>query len=122
MGGHACREEVGGNGLYLACRNRGVQRLKRRPRPIDLVNDGVHQITGADLTTLGMATSSISPRTLKIYENGQEIPLWYIGDPGSLLPDSKILFVGQRNRGTDEDWAYRNNPEWQSSTYFSLSP
>ncbi|MFB3133190.1 MAG: C25 family cysteine peptidase, partial [Rhodothermales bacterium] len=87
---------------------------------VAVVNDGVHQITGADLTTLGMSTSSISPRTLKVYENGQEIPLWYIGDPGSLMPDSKILFVGQRNRGTDENWAYRNNPEWQSSTYYSL--
>ncbi len=45
---------------------------------VAVVEDGVYQITGADLTTLGMSTSSISPRTLKVYKNGQEIPLWSI--------------------------------------------
>ena len=87
---------------------------------VAVVEDGVYQVTGADLTALGLSISSIAPRNLKLYKNGTEIPLWYTGEGNALTPDAKIYFVGERNQGTDEAWAYRNNPEWQSSTFFSL--
>ena len=87
---------------------------------IAVVHDGIYQFTGADLTALGVSTSSIAPRNLKLYKNGQQIPLWYVGDTNLITPEAKIYFLGERNQGTDENWAYRNRPEWQSSTFFSL--
>ena len=87
---------------------------------VAVIQDGVYQITGADLAALGLSTAGIAPDNIKLLKNGQEIPLWYQGDAGTLTAESKFLFVGQRNRGDEESWAYSNDPTLQSSTFFSL--
>ena len=52
---------------------------------------------------------------------GEEIPIQVEGtEDGSLDPSDTITFVGRRNRGTDEIWAYNYDASAQSSTYRSL--
>ncbi len=87
---------------------------------VAVVEDGVYRITGADLTALGFSTAAIAPGNVRLRKNGQEIPLWYEGDAGTLTPESHFFFVGRRNRGDGEAWAYQGNPNLQSSTFFSL--
>lgn len=87
---------------------------------IGVVEDGVYHITGADLAQAGVPTTSINPLSVQIFEKGKEIPLWYTGDESALADTAQFLFVGQRNDGTDELWAYQDQPDWQSSTYYSL--
>ena len=88
---------------------------------IAVVEDGVYQVTGADLAAAGVPTSALQTATLRLLENGREIPIRYTGAEGTGMGAADAFtFVGQRNRGTDETWAYNDNPEWQSSTYFSL--
>ncbi len=87
---------------------------------VAVTEDGVYSFSGEDLALLGVSTSGIAPSTLQLFENGREIPIWYTGQAGGLDNEARIYFVGRRNRGTDESWAYSDRPDWQSSTYFSL--
>ncbi len=86
---------------------------------IAVTEDGVYQVRGTDLAQAGVNLSAITPSSLRLLEHGQEIPLVYEGNASTLTDASQILFVGKRNQGTDESWAYRD-PAWQSSTYNSL--
>ena len=88
---------------------------------IAVAEDGVYQVTGADLAAAGAPIGSLQPGTLRLFENGREIPIRYTGAATtSMSAADAFTFVGQRNRGTDEVWAYNGNTDWQSSTYFSL--
>ena len=88
---------------------------------VAVTEDGVYQVTGADLAATGAPISSLQPSTLRLFENGREIPIRYTGaETTGMSAADAFTFVGQRNRGTDEVWAYNGNPDWQSSTYFSL--
>ncbi|MFO8098662.1 MAG: hypothetical protein R6T83_03455, partial [Salinibacter sp.] len=90
---------------------------------IAVVDDGVYRVTGDDLrpalpenTTL----DDIAPGTLRLLENGSEVPIQVTGaEDGSFDPDDAIQFVGARNRGDDEQWAY-DEPSDQSSDDHSL--
>ncbi len=86
-----------------------------------VVEDGVYALDGAQLQAAGAPLAAISPRTLRLFENGQEIPIWSTGDGATSLQTAhRVSFVGRRNRGTDEAWAYQDDPSLQSSTFYSL--
>lgn len=87
---------------------------------VAVVQDGIYRLTGSDLATLGIPTSGIDPTTLQLLYKGREVPLHYVGNDTRVNEEAQILFVGQRNTGEDENWAYNYNPDWQSSTYLSL--
>ena len=91
---------------------------------INVTSDGVYRVTAdalQDALPDGTALSDISLETLRLLENGEEIPIQVEGAAdGSLDPSDTITFVGHRNRGTDEVWAYNGDASAQSSTYRSL--
>ena len=89
---------------------------------ISVAEDGVYRVTGADLQQAGLPLSEIDPATLRLLENGRPIPLQYEGDEGDgVQPGDGLVFVGRRNRGTGELWAYEDNsPAFQSSSVRSL--
>jgi hypothetical protein len=88
---------------------------------LGVVEDGVYQVTGSDLTLAGVSTSSVDPSTLRLHENGVEIPLRLTGSAaGTLGPTDGIVFVGRRNTGEDEDYLYDGDRSRRSSTYHSL--
>ena len=80
---------------------------------ISVMEDGVYRVSRTALENAGLPASA-DPATFRLIENGTEIPLEYRSD------EDALIFVGQRNRGTDEHWAYNYNEDWQSSTYHSL--
>ncbi|MFP4227850.1 MAG: C25 family cysteine peptidase [Salinivenus sp.] len=90
---------------------------------IAVVEDGVYRVTGADLSSAlppNTTLDDIAPGTLRLLENGSEVPIQVTGvEDGSFDSDAAIQFVGTRNRGTDEDWAY-DEPSDQSSDDHSL--
>lgn len=78
-------------------------------------NDGIYCITAADMVSSGIDTSSMDPRTLKIFLQGQEIPIWVEGEwDGTLDADDYILFYGMFARGTYtyENLYTRTNVYW----------
>ena len=91
---------------------------------IAVVEDGVYRVTGdalADALPSGTTLDAIDPATLRLIENGTEIPIDVRGtDDAQLDPGDAFTFVGQRNRGTDEAWAYNYVPDAQSSRDRSL--
>ncbi|MFB6271838.1 MAG: C25 family cysteine peptidase [Salinibacter sp.] len=91
---------------------------------INVTRDGVYRVSADALRNAlpdGTSLADISPETIRLIENGNEIPIQVDGtEDGSLDPSDTITFVGRRNRGTDEVWAYNGNASAQSSTYRSL--
>ena len=86
---------------------------------IGVVEDGVYRLSGADLTKLGLDLTSIQNQSFKLIENGKEIPLWVQSAGATLGATDFIEFMGKRNTGEDEAWAY-DEPASQSGTYYSL--
>lgn len=86
---------------------------------IAVAADGVYRVTGAQLQTLGFPLGPVSQ--LELVNNGRPVPFLRLGGSGATLAATDtIVFVGRRNRGTEErTWAYLS-PEYQSSDYFSL--
>jgi len=90
---------------------------------IAVVEDGVYRVSGSDLEAAlppNATLDDLTPATLRLFENGTEIPLHVeAGGDGSFEPADAFEFVGQRNRGTDELWAYEESGD-QSSDFYSL--
>ena len=91
---------------------------------IAVVEDGVYRVEAQDLTGAlpeGTSLASIAPETLRLIENGTEVPLHLTGTgDGQLDPSDALTFVGARNRGTNELWAYDGDAAAQSSPTRSL--
>lgn len=68
--------------------------------------DGVYQLTYADLRAAGLPVDSLDPRTLQLFEQGQEVAIQVIGqEDGILSAGDSILFYGRRppSRYTDRN-------------------
>jgi hypothetical protein len=87
---------------------------------IGVVRDGVYRVTGAQLSAAGVPISQISPSSLRMLENGKEIPLVVSAGSSSLGATDAIVFAGRRQGGTDEGWAFAGLVQNQSSTFYSL--
>ena len=91
---------------------------------IGVTTDGVYRVPAEALEGAlpdGTRLADISPGTIRLLENGEEIPIQVEGAAdGTLDPSDTITFVGHRNRGTDELWAYDGDATAQSSAYRSL--
>lgn len=79
---------------------------------IAVAEDGVYAVDRNALEQAGLP-SSAEASTFRLFENGQEIPI-------QVESSDRILFVGKRNRGDDELWAYDNIDRYQSSDDRSL--
>jgi hypothetical protein len=63
-------------------------------------DDGMYRITQPDFTQAGINTSSIDPRTIKLYYLGNEIPVYFQGDQDGVFdPTDYLDFYGTRNYG-----------------------
>ncbi len=81
----------------------------------------MYQITGDQLSAAGVAIGEVDPTTLRLLENGIEVPIWMDeGNTSTLQAGDALIFAGRQNRGDDETWAYDGDASLQSSTHFSL--
>ena len=67
---------------------------------IGVIEDAVHRITHFDLTALGINTSSIDPRTFKIYESGRELDILVLGENDGVFDQNDFI----------EFWGHKNYP------------
>jgi hypothetical protein len=91
---------------------------------IQVAADGVYRVDAAALRPAlpdGTTLADIPPETIRLLDKGREVPIQLSGTGDGRLDDGDtITFVGQRNRGTDELWAYNGDASAQSSSYYSL--
>lgn len=65
-----------------------------------VVEDGIYRLNRTDFISAGINTSSIDPRTVKVYYKGSEIPIYFFGQDNGVFDDTDYLdFYGQRNYG-----------------------
>ncbi len=79
--------------------------------------DGLYRITYSDLVQAGITSpETIDPQTIKIYLEGEEMPIWVDGNvwDGQFNTDDYIFFYGQIARGTYtyENIYTRTNTYW----------
>ncbi len=68
--------------------------------------DGIYRLTKANLQNAGLNVSSVDPRKIKVYYQGQEIPIIFIGEEDGVLNDTDYLeFYGFATRN---DYTYDN--------------
>jgi hypothetical protein len=66
--------------------------------------DGVHAVTGKWLSSAGIDTAGIDPRTFALYREGAPLPVVVEGEAdGRFDPDDRLLFVGRYRRATAPD-------------------
>ncbi|MFQ5753951.1 MAG: C25 family peptidase propeptide domain-containing protein, partial [bacterium] len=64
--------------------------------------EGIYELTYDDLLQAGVPTDLFSLNQLKIYHQGQQIPLWITGPQvGTFTPDNRVYFYGDWHHGTE---------------------
>lgn len=87
---------------------------------IPIHEDGVYRITFTDLANAGIPISGIDPQQLKMYVNGQALPIYVKGeDDGVFNANDYIEFVGRRNDGRMESVLFPS-PEAHANRDYSL--
>jgi len=62
--------------------------------------DGIYRITYDNILALGLASTSINPKTFKLFLNGNQIPIYVKGEGDSSFDiNDYIEFYGKRNMG-----------------------
>lgn len=85
-----------------------------------VAEDGVYRITFQDLQNAGLPVSSINPKNISLYKNGEEQLIYVKGEgDGSLDNGDFIEFVGTKNRGELDEALFRSVGE-HTNPYVSL--
>ncbi|OGU65711.1 MAG: hypothetical protein A2499_02955 [Stygiobacter sp. RIFOXYC12_FULL_38_8] len=67
---------------------------------MSVAEDGVYRITYDDLVRYGIYPSSISPKGLRLYSKGKEIPIYIYGESDNSFDQGDYVeFIGLRNMG-----------------------
>ena len=67
---------------------------------LSVVDDGIYRISRTDFTNAGISTASIDPRTVKVYNKGSEIPLYFVGENDGVFDVNDYFdFYGTRTYG-----------------------
>lgn len=65
-----------------------------------VADDGIYRIDKNDFINAGISVSGIDPRTIKLYYNGNQIPIYFNGEQDGVFNDTDYFdFYGQRNYG-----------------------
>lgn len=65
-----------------------------------VAEDAMYRITRTDFTSAGITTTGIDPRTVKVYNRGNQIPIFFQGESDGVFDASDYLdFYGTRNYG-----------------------
>jgi hypothetical protein len=86
-----------------------------------VADDGIYRINKSDFTSAGISVT-IDPRTVKVYYNGSEIPIYFYGESDGVFNDTDYFdFYGKRNYGGITN-TYNTNDSVMYTTdeYFNL--
>lgn len=86
-----------------------------------VADDGVYRINRTDFSNAGINPASIDPRTIKVYKNGVEIPVFFSGEgDGSFDVSDYFDFYGTRNYGgVTQVYDHNNFPLYTVNDYYN---
>jgi len=65
-----------------------------------VVDDGIYRINRTDFENAGINTTTIDPRTVKVFYKGNQIPIYFFGENDGIFDANDYLdFFGTRNYG-----------------------
>ncbi|MBD3322352.1 MAG: hypothetical protein GF350_14725, partial [Chitinivibrionales bacterium] len=88
---------------------------------ISVDEDGIYEITGAQLRAAGVPLDRVSSRYLRLFKRETEVPIFITNSHRDRLkPEDKILFYGKRLRGTKSYYTQYSNTNaywltWENS-------
>ncbi|MFA7360230.1 MAG: C25 family cysteine peptidase [Candidatus Kapaibacterium sp.] len=90
-----------------------------------VVEDGIYRLTKSDFVNAGVNTSTIDPRTVKVYYKGSQISAFFFGEQNGVFDDTDYLdFYGQRNYGGNvisyKEQGNTNVPDYITDEYFNM--
>ena len=90
---------------------------------IRITQDGIYRVDSTTLSNslgvLGIPLSTIDPRNLQLFHNGQEEYIWVQGESDGVFNNGDFLeFYGKRNDGAADAELYGSNT--QLNPYFSM--
>ncbi|MDQ3019872.1 MAG: C25 family cysteine peptidase [Bacteroidota bacterium] len=87
-----------------------------------VADSGMYRINKLDFTNAGISTIGLDPRTVKVYNKGFQIPIYFNGqDDGSFDANDYFDFYGTRNYGGPTITYDHNNAQvYVTSEYYNL--
>ena len=87
-----------------------------------IIDDGIYRINKIDFTNAGINTSTIDPRTVKVYYKGNQVPIYFQGEGDGTFNDNDYFdFYGQRNYGgLTNTYDGSNNLAYVTDEYYNL--
>lgn len=85
-----------------------------------VAEDGIYNITYSDFISAGISANFIDPRTVKVYNKGNEIPIYFNGEGDGKFTDSDFLeFYATRNfGGITKTYDQNNVLLWTTDEYY----
>lgn len=85
-----------------------------------IAEDGIYNISYSDFVNAGISANFIDPRTVKIYNKGVEIPIYFFGEEdGKFLDGEYLEFYAKRNYGGITKTYDQNNVVlWTTDEYY----
>lgn len=82
--------------------------------------DGMYRLDKNDFTNAGINTNTIDPRTVKLYNKGNQIPFYFSGESNGIFDPSDYMdFYGERNYGGNTiTYDHNNNVAYTTNEYF----
>ena len=87
-----------------------------------IIDDGMYRINKVDFTNAGINTSTVDPRTVKVYYKGNQIPIYFLGEgDGTFDSNDYFDFYGKRNYGgLTNTYDGSNNLAYVTDEYYNL--
>ncbi len=77
---------------------------------ISVAEDGLYRIVKTDFVNAGINTSAIDPRTIKLFNKGNQLPIYFFGEQDGVFDNSDYFdFYGTKNHGGQTNFYESNN-------------
>ncbi len=86
-----------------------------------VVQDGMYRIERSDFVNAGINVSQVDPRTVKLYNKGSEVPVYFVGQQDGTFDNGDYFdFYGQRSYGgVTQVYDHLNNKAYTLDEYFN---
>ncbi|MEO8209230.1 MAG: C25 family cysteine peptidase [bacterium] len=87
-----------------------------------VADDGIYRIDKSDFTNAGINTTGLNPKTVKVYNKGIQIPVYFEGESDDVFDINDYLdFYGTRNYGgLTKTYSEDNVVKYTTNEYFNL--
>lgn len=89
---------------------------------MSVAEDGIYRINTSDFNAAGISTNGIDPRTVKVFNKGSQIPIYFEGESDGVFNAADYFdFYGTRNYGgLTKTYDENNTLVYESNEYYNL--